>query len=162
VRLEPVVEQNVVSYVTVIDVSNPDLELKPGMTANVTIEVARADEVLRVPNAALRFRPTTEVLTAIGLQAPDGKLPARPDRAAGAGGSRAGVWILREGRLVHVPVTAGITDGAVTEVVGGSLGEGAQVVTAASPQTGAAPAQRSASPLLPQRPSRSRPAGGQR
>src|SRR5215208_513584 len=57
VRLEPVVEQNVVSYVTVIDVPNPELKLKPGMTANVSVEIARADRALRVPNAALRFRP---------------------------------------------------------------------------------------------------------
>ena len=57
VRLEPVVAQNVVSYVTMIDVPNPELKLKPGMTANVTVEIARADDVLRVPNAALRFRP---------------------------------------------------------------------------------------------------------
>ncbi len=58
VRLQPVVEQNVVSYVTVIDVPNTDLKLKPGMTAAVTIETARADDAMRVPNAALRFRPT--------------------------------------------------------------------------------------------------------
>ncbi len=47
------------SYVTVIDVPNPELKLKPGMTANVTVEVARADDVLRVPSAALRFRPAS-------------------------------------------------------------------------------------------------------
>ncbi|MGH9329897.1 MAG: efflux RND transporter periplasmic adaptor subunit, partial [Vicinamibacterales bacterium] len=57
IRLQPVVVQNVVTYATVIDVPNPELKLKPGMTANVTIEIARADNVLRVPNAALRFRP---------------------------------------------------------------------------------------------------------
>ena len=58
VRLQPVVDQNVVSYVTVIDVPNPELQLKPGMTANVAVEIARAEDVLRVPNAALRFRPS--------------------------------------------------------------------------------------------------------
>src|SRR5262245_8556568 len=57
VRLQPVVVQNVVSYVTVIDVPNPEKKLKPGMTATVTIEIARADDVLTVPNSALRFRP---------------------------------------------------------------------------------------------------------
>ena len=69
VRLDPVVEQNVVSYVTVIDVPNPELKLKPGMTANVSVEIARADDALRVPNAALRFRPDPEVLQAIGRAA---------------------------------------------------------------------------------------------
>ena len=63
VRLQPVAEQNVVSYVTVIDVPNPDLKLKPGMTATVTVETARADDVLRVPNAALRFQPAADRTT---------------------------------------------------------------------------------------------------
>ena len=60
VRLNPTTVQNVVTYSTVIDVPNPDLKLKPGMTANVNIEIARRSNVLRVPNAALRFRPTRD------------------------------------------------------------------------------------------------------
>lgn len=70
VRLQPSVVQNVVTYTTVIDVPNPQLKLKPGMTANVNIEIARADDVLRVPNAALRFRPTVEMFTALNLPVP--------------------------------------------------------------------------------------------
>ncbi len=58
---QPVVVQNVVTYNTVIDVPNPQLKLKPGMTANVTVEIARADNVLRVPASALRFRPTADM-----------------------------------------------------------------------------------------------------
>ena len=57
IRLEPVVAQNVVTYAAIISAANPALELKPGMTANVTIEVSRKDNVLRVPSAALRFPP---------------------------------------------------------------------------------------------------------
>lgn len=57
VRLEPIDEQGVVTYVTVINTANPDLRLRPGMTANVTVKVERRDDVLRVANAALRFRP---------------------------------------------------------------------------------------------------------
>ena len=75
VRLQPVVEQNVVSYVTVIDVPNPDLKLKPGMTANVSVEIARATGVLRVPNGALRERPSAEVLAQLGEPAQE----PRPD-----------------------------------------------------------------------------------
>jgi HlyD family secretion protein len=60
VRLQPTVDQNVVSYTTVIDVPNRSLKLKPGMTASVSIEIARADDVLLVPSAALRFRPATD------------------------------------------------------------------------------------------------------
>lgn len=74
VRLQPTVVQNVVTYTTVIDVPNPDLKLKPGMTANVVIEVARRDEAVRVPNTALRFRPTAEIFAALGQEPP----PERP------------------------------------------------------------------------------------
>src|SRR6185503_10346574 len=61
VRLEPKTDQNVVSYTTMIDVPNEDLKLKPGMTANVTVQIAMNENVLRVPNAALRFRPADQV-----------------------------------------------------------------------------------------------------
>src|SRR6185369_4092256 len=74
VRLQPVVEQNVVTYVTVIDVPNPDLKLKPGMTASVTVEIARADDVVRVPNAALRFQPDNDVFAKLGQPVPEHKL----------------------------------------------------------------------------------------
>jgi HlyD family secretion protein len=70
VRLQPQTVQNVVTYATVIDVPNPALKLKPGMTANVSIEIARATNVLRVPNTALRFRPTAEIFAALGQSPP--------------------------------------------------------------------------------------------
>ena len=57
VRLEPIVDQNVTTYTTVIRTANPSLRLRPGMTANVSVQVASRDDVLKVPNAALRFRP---------------------------------------------------------------------------------------------------------
>ena len=80
VRLQPTTVQNVVTYQTVIDVPNPELKLKPGMTANVNIEIARRSDVLRVPNTALRFRPTAEIFAALG-QTP----PAGGGRGGGAG-----------------------------------------------------------------------------
>ncbi len=70
VRLQPTTVQNVVTYQTVIDVPNPQLKLKPGMTANVNIEIARRQDVLRVPNTALRFRPPAEIFTALGQTPP--------------------------------------------------------------------------------------------
>ncbi|MGE0704890.1 MAG: efflux RND transporter periplasmic adaptor subunit [Vicinamibacterales bacterium] len=89
VRLQPQVIQNVVSYSTVIDVPNPGLKLKPGMTATVSVEIARRDNVLRVPNAALRFRPTNEIFAALGQQAPEmpfGNASVRtPDKTASPG-----------------------------------------------------------------------------
>ena len=70
VRLQPVIQSNVVSYVTVIDVPNPDLRLRPGMTANVTVEIARADDTLVVPASALRFSPSDEVFASLGQSVP--------------------------------------------------------------------------------------------
>jgi multidrug efflux pump subunit AcrA (membrane-fusion protein) len=79
VRLQPTTVQNVVTYQTVIDVPNPELKLKPGMTANVNIEIARRDNVIRVPNTALRFRPTPEIFAALGQTPP----PAGGGRGGG-------------------------------------------------------------------------------
>ena len=102
VRLNPVTVQNVVTYSTVIDVPNPELKLKPGMTANVTIEIARRENVLRVPNAALRFRPTADIFAALNQPMPpelergfgrgaaqpaEAQGPRRPRRSSGATGA---------------------------------------------------------------------------
>ncbi|MBI3262783.1 MAG: efflux RND transporter periplasmic adaptor subunit, partial [Acidobacteria bacterium] len=86
VRLQPVVVQNVVTYATVIDVPNPELKLKPGMTANVTIEVARRGDVVKVPNSALRFRPTNEIFAALKQTPPT----EGGDMWRGGGGQRRG------------------------------------------------------------------------
>ena len=160
VRLQPVVEQNVVSYVTVIDVPNPDLKLKPGMTANVSVEIARATGVLRVPNGALRVRPSAEVLAQLGEPAqeprPDDRGEDGPEHAvAGDRGLDAGVWVLANTRLMPVPIRTGITDGTRTAVLGGALTEGMAVVTSIGGTAAGAPA--TTSPLLP---TRGRGAGG--
>lgn len=90
VRLQPVVTSGVVSYPTVIEVPNPSLRLKPGMTATVSIEVARQDDVLRVPVAATRFRPTDEQLAAAGIDpATIGSGGARTRGASGTNGAAA-------------------------------------------------------------------------
>jgi HlyD family secretion protein len=81
VQLQPATVQNVVTYSTVISVPNPDYKLKPGMTANVTIEIARKNNVLRAPAAALRFRPSNDVFAAL-TQEP----PADMTRGGGRGG----------------------------------------------------------------------------
>jgi HlyD family secretion protein len=130
VRLEPTVAQNVVSYVTIIDVPNKELKLKPGMTANVTVEVARADGVLRVPNAALRFHPAEQTAERRG--------PA--------------VWVQSEGQLHPVRVRPGISDGTMTAIVEGELAEDAQVITGQVVSGAEAAAQTTRSPFMPQRP----------
>ena len=82
VRLNPTTVQNVVTYSTIIDVPNPDFRLKPGMTANLNVEIARRSNVLRVPNAALRFRPTQDIFDAL-------KQPMPPElQRGGRGGGR--------------------------------------------------------------------------
>ena len=83
IRLQPVVVQNVTTYGTVIDVPNQQLKLKPGMTANVKVEIAKRTDVLRVPNASLRFRPSPDIFAALNQAVP-------PEALASAGGPRAG------------------------------------------------------------------------
>jgi HlyD family secretion protein len=90
VRLQPAVVQNVVTYSTVISVPNPDLKLKPGMTANVTIEVARRDNVLRIPNRALAFRPTTEMFAVLNQPVPPELERGRGGFGRGRGGNGGG------------------------------------------------------------------------
>jgi len=96
VRLNPTTVQNVVTYSTVIDVPNPDYRLTPGMTANVIIEIARRTNVLRIPNAALRFRPTKEIFEALHQPMPPelergfGRGPNGQRNAGGPGGGTPG------------------------------------------------------------------------
>ena len=162
VRLQPLVAQNVVSYTTMIDVANPDLALKPGMTATVRIETARADDALRVPMAAVRFRPSADLLQAMGHPA-DPSAGSRPVEAARrrsteASESRGAVWTLANGRLVRVPVAVGVTDGAYVAVESDRLAPDAIVVTGtavAQAASATAPAG-SGSPLVPAAPRRGR------
>jgi HlyD family secretion protein len=94
VRLQPTTVQNVVTYQTVIEVPNQQYKLKPGMTANVTIEIARKSNVLRLPSAATRFRPTTEIFAALKQEPPPdfgrGGFGGRGRNAGGTGGGPAG------------------------------------------------------------------------
>jgi len=111
VRLVPQTVQNVVTYTAVIDVQNEELKLKPGMTANVTVITGRRDNVLTIPNSALRFRPATG-------SAPQGQ-GGRP------------VWKIEGEKLTPARVELGMTDGVSTEVVSGDLAEGDRVATPA-------------------------------
>jgi HlyD family secretion protein len=85
VRLNPTTVQNVVTYSTIINVPNPDLKLAPGMTANLTIEIAKRTNALRVPNAALRFRPTQDIFDALNEP-----MPQELQRGFGGRGGRRG------------------------------------------------------------------------
>src|SRR5437764_3429366 len=127
VRNAPITVQNVVTYDTVIGVSNPDLKLKPGMTANVSIIVAHRDEVLQIKNAALRYRPADATpREARSTSSPSGAR-SRGERER-RGGERT-VYVLSGSRPRSVQIKTGISDGIVTEVLDG-LKEGDRVVTA--------------------------------
>jgi len=156
IRNAPQVVQNVVTYDAVIDVANDDLKLKPGMTATVSVVTDRRQDVLAVPNTALRFRP-------------DGAGPAGPQFGAGQGqnagsggarergqGQREGgresrrnrgegedgpppvvkrtLYVLVNGEPLPREVTTGLTDGRITEVTGGELKEGEEVITGVAGQ----------------------------
>jgi HlyD family secretion protein len=133
IRDAPQSMQNVVTYDAVLDVDNPDHKLRPGMTANVTFVYAERKGVLRIPSAALRFRPPPELLAdGSGSGAPKLK-PKKAAKAAalaeaGPPGKRS-VWALRGERPVEVPVTVGVADGTRVELTGGQLHEGDVLIT---------------------------------
>lgn len=137
VRLNPTSQQNVVTYDVVINVDNPEKILLPGMTAYVSIVVAESKDVLLVPNAALRFKPdNADVTKPSANQTKEAKNNVdRPDRAGGAKPSKqkrdgytGKVYILQKVELKPVNVSLGITDNRNTEIVGGDLKAGDQIV----------------------------------
>jgi HlyD family secretion protein len=191
--------QNVVTYSAVIDVANPDMKLRPGMTTNITISVARRENVLTIPNSALRFKPTLtekeqQEMTAKmeerrqqrqaergqdGQPAepqkqgepgqtpqpggqPQGQTPQQGGQAQGSGqGQSAGGGQRRQGQVVYVLVGAktieprfirtGLTNGRVTEIIGGDLHEGDTIVIGQNDTSGSSNRQQ-ATPFGQQRP----------
>lgn len=127
VRLAASTVQNVVTYPVIVRAANPDLKLFPGMTANISCIVAEHNDVLKVPNAALRFKPDkTARPDKTGKPAAAGEAPARKS----GGESRPKLWVQTpEGGLKPLHVTTGITDGAFTEVSGDELTEDQTIVT---------------------------------
>ena len=123
VRQAPQTVQNVVTYDVVISVLNPDLLLKPGMTATVHIVVDRRDNVVRVPDQALRYTPG-------GLSAATGG--GTGATAPGRASAPTQVWVLRNGRPTAVPITIGLDDDTYAEVVRGELKVGDELVTSES------------------------------
>ena len=159
VRLQSTMQENVVNYTVVIDVENRDGVLLPGMTATVDFLVESVEDVLMVSNAALRFRPTQEMIDAMQRrrerqmeQLPDSVRDRMAQRRGGAGGDRSSggglpggsgngfqrpadvgtLWYLDEDGEVSVArVRTGVTDGRSTEITGRTIEEGLEVITAA-------------------------------
>ncbi len=128
IRLNPTVQQNVVTYNVRVSLQNPEQILLPGMTAYVNIAVARRDDALLVPNAALRFKPAEGdgPPAGAGSGAPgNGKREGRGRKQDGASGT---VHVIDGARIRPVAIEIGITDNRMTEVVGGELKPGDQVI----------------------------------
>jgi HlyD family secretion protein len=168
VRQAPLSVQNVITYDAVVGVPNPDMALKPGMTAAVRIVIAERDDVLRVPNAALRFTPRS----ARGDAQKSGGNDAAPNGAGPSGGSRArsgdarqrgttspdgeqhAVYVLKDGQPVRVPVRIGLDDDTNTEISGGDLAAGDVVIvgvrgSAGTGASGAPPGLGGTTPRMP-------------
>jgi len=109
VRNAPITVQNVVTYDVVIIVGNPELKLKPGMTANVSIIISTKKDVVKIPNAALRFKPTEKSLPVSEKKGP-------------------GVWILEKDKPKRIPVSLGISDGNYTELLSEGIKEGQELI----------------------------------
>ncbi|HIJ80177.1 MAG TPA: efflux RND transporter periplasmic adaptor subunit [Desulfuromonadales bacterium] len=133
IRNAPIISQNVVTYIVVVTVDNSELKLKPGMTANVSVEVARKDEVLKLSPAALRFRPKAKTdepkekksaAVSAGGGAREGG--GKPGGRKGAGGQQ--VYVLKDGNPSAVAVKTGIANNSSIELVEGALKEGDEVI----------------------------------
>lgn len=138
VRIAPITVQNVVTYDVVIKVDNNDLRLKPGMTANVSIATAEKSGVLRIPNAALRFKPANSQAVRSGRA--DGQRTGQPAN---------GVWIQEGKELRRVSIVPGISDGTYTEVTSGELKEGQLVAVESVSRNGTKPASTGSQPGMP-------------
>jgi HlyD family secretion protein len=131
IRQAPITVQNVVTYDVVIQVNNKDFKLMPGMTANVSIVIQKKNNVLRITNAALRFRMSERPSSSV-------------TGTAGAGGKKGpAIWILENGKPRRIVMTPGISDGNYTEVTSDDLKEGQQAIVEAlkknKPQTPSGP-----------------------
>ncbi len=158
IRLNPVTTSNVVSYNVVISVDNPDQILLPGMTAYVSIVFAKHDNVMLVPNAALRYKPKTEngadgagkPANGNGANQGAGKDSRRKSaEVANAGGLGHGkVYVLQDGKPQLREVKVGITDGKLTEIISDALKPGDQVITGNAQADGQGPGSTMRAPRM--------------
>ena len=139
IRQAPINTQNVITYDVVVAVDNGALKLFPGMTANVRILADQQRDVLKIPNAAFRFRPVVDPNTVHAAS-----------RVAGGSHGKQEIYVLGDdGNPRAVPVQAGLTDGNFTAITGGDLREGMRVVLGAAANSKAAPATTAARPRGP-------------
>lgn len=132
IRSAPITVQNVVTYVVVVQVDNREQLLKPGMTANVSIETGRKENVLKLPSAALRFRPRSsgdkdKPKAGAAMPQPKGAMPSGAKKTA-AEQSGQKVFVLKEGKPSAVKLQTGMSDTAYVEISDSPLKEGDEVI----------------------------------
>lgn len=153
VRLEPTVTSNVVTYEVIVNAPNPDLKLKPGLTANITIYTLEEKDVLVLPNRVFSFRPDEAMVQTMGYHI----VQDSPGQNGGqtTNGAAQRVWVLSQNAIEAKSVAVGATDGVNTQILSG-LTEQDQVVTGVSQVEKNAPKTNSGeqSPFMPQRPGR--------
>ena len=167
VRNAPQIIQNVVTYDAVVRINNKELLLKPGMTANVQFLVSEKEDVLTIPNMALRFKPPEEKNESQELLRQEQSRAAprvgarRTSRTGGAAAAAAAVrvrqvkiYLLKDGKAQPLEVQVGITDGSKTEVVAGTLNENDPIIIGMS---SSAASQGQAGPINPFQPAQPRP-----
>ena len=142
VRLNPTTQQNVVTYDVVVSAENPELQLMPGMTAYVNITIAQLQNILMLPNAALRFRPADTVSRTDKPRGDNNKPKGERNKDKADGAIMGTVYTLENAQIKPVRVGVGITDNRFTEVVGDTIKEGAAVII----EDRQPPAKASASP----------------
>ncbi len=131
-RFGPTNNQGVVTYPAVIDIANPELKLRPGMTATIRITTARREHVMRAPNAALRFQPSASSTPGADAGAHGPNAPPAPEPSAtpeDIDPHRGRVFVLRNGNAVPVTVRIGPSDGVYTEIEAPEIHAGVQLVT---------------------------------
>ena len=131
IRNAPINVQNVVTYDVVVKVENPELKLKPGMTANVSIIVSSKKDVLRISNTALRFRPPSE------------KRDVTAKKVKGNG-----VWVLENNKPKRIAITTGISDGTYTELLSGEIREGQEIIVESLAKPKDQPQSQSSAPRM--------------
>jgi HlyD family secretion protein len=169
IRLNATLTQNVVTYIVEINTDNPEGRLLPYLTANTRFIVKERNDVLMVPNAALRWSPSPEVLAKIGASKPDPTAAQPAVKQVGTseeGPAPSSLWLLENGSLRQVKVQTGLNDGSWTEVRGELVREGMEIALGEQVQTTAARSETTQNPFTPQLPwrgsSQSRPSGGPR
>jgi HlyD family secretion protein len=160
VRINPVMVQNVVNYIVIINVPNPNLKLMPGLTANISINVLKHDSILKVPANALSFTPPADFIAKMTniSDSVKGRLMKKINAQASAESSdgatkqhkNAYIWIKKGEELIPKKVKTGLSDGNFTEV-SGDIKEGDEVVTGQVGATTSA-TQTAKSPFMPQMP----------